>query len=169
MIEFIIRNSILANGDESYIHVTHQIPIIKTFSLDYDKTFFRVFERNKRERLLTSNYSTYLSEIISYGTTFSARYEDYYMTEYKNDIKPGFNTTCINEEYIHMIVDNTLEINNELLWKNILIKYLNNMRELTKEEVDSIENMKFESSKEAFYIIPLLIFCLEKYIENVLK
>lgn len=169
MIEFLIRNSILANGDESYIHIAHQIPVTRTFSLDYDRTFFRVFERNKVEKLASSNYSTYLNEIVSYGTTFSSRYEDYYSTEYKEDVKPGFNTTCINEEFIHMIVDNTMETDITLLWKNILIKYLNNMVDLTQEELDSIEDIKFISSKEAFYTIPLLIFCLEKYIENVLK
>lgn len=169
MIEFLIRNRIMDNGDESYIHVCHQIPTTKTFSLDYDKTFFRVFERNLKDRLLSSNFSTYLTEIVSYGTTFSARYEDYYTTEYKNDVKPGFNTNCIDEDYIHMIVDNKLlSDGDDCLWKNILVKYFNNT-DLTQEELDSIEYIKFDLSKEAFYIIPLLIFCLERYIENVLK
>ena len=71
MIEFMIRNGILANGDESYIHIAHQIPITKTFSLDYDKTFFRVFERNKVEKLASSNYSTYLNEIVLVSSSYS--------------------------------------------------------------------------------------------------
>ena len=168
MIEFLIRNRILDNGEDSYIHVTHQIKIHKTFALDYDKTFFRIFERKSKEKLLTSDFSTYLQEIISYGTTFSARYEDYYKAEYGDDIRPGFNTPCIDEDIIYHINDNKLYCDEEKLWINILIKYFNN-NIMTQDEVDSIEEMDFSSSKDAFYIIPLLIFCLEKTIENVLK
>lgn len=167
MIEFLIRNKILDNGEDSYIHIIHQIPVSKTFSLDYDKTFFRIFERMKREKLITSNYTTYLEKISSYGTTFSARYEEYFKTLYGDIIKPGFNTSCIDEDIIYNISENKCYCTD--IWKNIFIKYFDNCATLTKEEVDSIEDIEFSVSKEAFYMIPLLIFCLEKYIENVLK
>lgn len=169
MIEFLIRNKVLDNGEDNYIHVTHQIPIPNTFSIDYNKTFFRVFERKNKDSLLVSDRSTYLNKISSFGTTFSARYEDYFSVEYGDDIRPGYNSSCIDEDIIYDIYDNKLIVNEPLnLWKNILIKYFNN-GVLTTEDLNSIDNIKFSYSKEAFYIIPLLIFCLENYIENVLK
>ena len=168
MIEFLMRNKILDNGEDSYIHVTHQIPVQNTFSLDYDRTFFRAFERCKREKVVTSNYTTYLEEIISYGTTFSARYEDYFKAEYGDKIKPGFNTSCLDDDIIFHINDNELYKDEDKLWLNILVKYFN-YSNLTENEINSIENIDFSLSKEAFYIIPLLIFCLEKFIEKVLE
>ena len=168
MIEFLMRNKILDNGEDSYIHVTHQIPVQNAFSLDYDRTFFRAFERCKREKVVTSNYTTYLEEIISYGTTFSARYEDYFKAEYGDKIKPGFNTSCLDDDIIFHINDNELYKDEDKLWLNILVKYFN-YSNLTENEINSIENIDFSLSKEAFYIIPLLIFCLEKFIEKVLE
>ena len=40
---------------------------------------------------------------------------------------------------------------------------------ITEDEINALENIQFDQSTDAFYIIPLLIFCLEKYIENALK
>lgn len=171
MIEFLIRNKILDNSGDSYIFVTHQIPTPKTFSIDYDKTFFRVFEKNEKDRLLSSNRETSIEEINSYGTTFSSRFEAYYKTNYYKS--PGYNISCLDENMIYNIIEgeeisDKEEENIPILWKNIIIKYFLN-KTITKEELSSIENIDFSSSKDAFYIIPLLIFCLEKDIENTLK
>ena len=168
MIEFLIRNKILDNGQDSYIHVDHKLFTSRTFSLDYDKTFFRVFERKLPEKILTCDSSTYLNLISSYGTTFAARFEDYYKAEYGDDIKPGFNHDCLDLDLLYHIHDHELYENEEDLWKNILVKYFYNDI-YTEEEVNSIETINFSESKEAFYIIPLLILCLEKTIENTLK
>ena len=54
------------------------------------------------------------------------------------------------------------------LWKNIIIKYFYD-EDLTTAELESIDGLRFESSTIAFYTIPLLIFCLEKYTEKALK
>ena len=66
------------------------------------------------------------------------------------------------------IVDHKLQTESDYLWKNILIKYFYN-EDITEEEVDSISKINFMEAKNAFYLIPLLIFCLEKAIEKVLK
>jgi hypothetical protein len=171
MIEFLIRNKVLDNGTDSYIYVAHQLKVPATFSIDYDKTFLRVFELNKKEKILTSNRFTNVDEIKSYGTTFAVRYEDYFRANYHK--LPGYNTCCLDEDMIMRINDNNIiediEENKEILWQNIIIKYFNYDDKLTEEEINSIENIDFKRSKDAFYNIPILIFCLEKYIENTLK
>lgn len=173
MIEFLIRNQILANGEDSYIHIDHKIPVNNTFAIDYDKTFLRVFESKRKEKLLQSERNVIIDYITAYGSIFSSRYETYYKARYVDTNTPGFSTSCLGDDLIYDILENHLvpEDDNELkpeLWKNILIKYFND-EDITEEEVRSIENLKFEYSKNAYYIIPLLIFCLEKYIVNTLK
>lgn len=168
LIEFLIRNKILDNGEDSYIHVDHKLFVPNSFGLDYDRTFFRIFEKKKLNRLLSSDYSTYLNLISSFGTVFYARYEDYYIAEYGDDIRPGFNTECVSYDLLLNITENKLYEEPIDLWKNVFIKYFNN-GVLTTEEIESIEDIDYNNAKEYFYLIPLLIFCLEKFIENTLK
>lgn len=166
MIEFLIRNKILDDGEDSYIFVTHQIPTINTFSLEYDKTFFRVFEKCEKSKLFSSARYASMEEINSYGTTFSSRFENYYKANYLK--MPGYNITCLEDSLIFAIENNEIQTEQDSLWKNILIKYFNNT-DLTLEEVENVSEMDFRDAKNAFYLIPLLIFCLEKGIENALK
>lgn len=171
MIEFLMRNDILDNGEDSYIHVCHQIPTVNTFSIDYDKTFFRKFELKDKDNLLNSDRESNITEIHNYGTIFAGRFESYYKTTYKHDL--GYKVSCLDEDIIYRIIENNI-VNEEMdelkdqLWKNIIIKYFLN-EVYTEKEVESVLDFHFDYSKDAFYIIPLLIFCLEKAIENALK
>ena len=173
MIEFLIRNKILADGEDSYIAVTHIIPVHQTFNIDYDKTFFREFEKKRKDKLLSSNRNILPDYINHYGSIFDSRYETYYKAQYVERQQPPYTTYCIGDDLLydivdHKLVDDTYEENNTELWKNILVKYFWD-EEITKEEVESIENLKFEYAKNAYYIIPLLIFCLENYIVSFLN
>ena len=82
---------------------------------------------------------------------------------------------CLDDDIIYRINDHDLveEMNdmntNSDVWKNILIKYFYD-EEYTDEELDSIQNIQyFNSSTELFYIIPLLILCIEYAIEKALN
>ncbi len=178
MVEFLIRNKILDNGNNSYIdsfvYVTHQIQVDKTFSIDYDKSFYRVFENRDPSKILSSEYNITFDEIKSYGTTFSSRYETYYKAIYRHN-PIGYNLQCINDDIIYRISNHDLveympNINNkdDKLWENILIKYFYD-EEFTDSELLSIQNLDFVSSPEAFYLVPLLILCLEYTIEKALN
>jgi len=171
MIEFLIKNRILDNGGDHYIHVTHQIEPPATISLTYDHTFFRAFELKDLDKLNTSIRSADVREIRSYGTTFSSRYEMYYETVYV-DKQPGYAVEALPDDLYGQIIDNVLDENplqgeKSTLWKNILIKYFRG-DELTEEEINSVDDMRFDNSRQAFYVIPLVIFCLERYIEKIL-
>ena len=168
MIEFLIRNKILDNGEDSYIHVGHQINVNKTFGLEYDKTIFRAFEKKRLDKLACSDYTTYLEQLTSYGTTFSARYEEYFTVKYGDKVKPGYNCDVIDVNIINNCRDNILFEEFKDCYKNILIKYFHN-DSITMKEIESIDEIEFKYSKDAFYMIPLLIFCLEKYMEVLLK
>lgn len=180
MIEFLRRNQILDNGKDSYIHVAHQLAVEKTFTMDYDKTIFRAFEEKDIMKLRTCIRSIVTKDIISYGTTFYARYESYKKAVYM-DYTTGYSGTSLENELYYRIIDNNLvkpedyiELDIESpMWQNILIKYFNTKDEhkikITKEELKSLDNMEFHYSMRAFYIIPLLILALEDAIEKVLN
>ena len=138
------------------------------YSIDYNHTFFRAFEKCDKDKILTYNYSTYLQPITSFGTTFASRFETYFRAIYEDDIKPGFNKPCIDEDLIINISEGQLYEDDENLWRNIIIKYFTG-DDYTLEEIASISEINFKIDVDFFYIIPLLIFCLEKNIYKVLK
>lgn len=179
MIEFLMRNKILNNGDEGYIHVDQKINLPKTFSIDYDKTFLRCFELRDKDNLLKSLRNVNILDIrdVSYGTIFFSRFENYYRAVYVDASLPIFTTYCIDEDLLYAIKDHKLvklgvsETDSEIkpeLWKNVIIKYFYD-ENLTIDEVNSIKNLNFDYAKNAYYIMPLLIFILEKYITKTLN
>lgn len=194
MIEFLIRNRVLDDGEDDYIHVDHKLHMRKTFSIDYNRSFFRMFEKCDKEKLLQSNHRITYRLIKSFGTTFASRFEAYYEVIYEDTPAQGYNMNCISDDLIFRIKENNLitvndeqELYDYLLWENIIIKYFNN-EPYNFDEVEAVDNIIFkfkdiirmaiedkktfldiDSSVKVFYIIPLLIFCLEKGIEKVLK
>lgn len=177
MIEFLIRNKILDNGKDSYIHVAHMIDTNKTFVMDYDKTIFKAFEDKDIDRLRDCIRSIVAEEIISYGTTFYGRYETYFKAKYIH-YTTGYSGTSIEDELYYRILNHELleqseDINDPtILWQNILIKHFmtdENTIDITEEELKSVINMECHESMRCFYIIPLLILCLETAIEKALN
>ena len=173
MIEFLIRNKILENGNDSYIHVCHQLQVPKTFNIDYEETFFRAFEKQDKDMLMKSNRQIQPEDITGYGTTFSSRFEIYYKARY-NHLNNGYKSSCLDDDIVYRIFDHNLVddvdsiVEDIQLWKNVLIKHFYD-EEFTMNEIESINQIKFNTSIQAFYLIPLFIFCLENAIEKALK
>lgn len=173
MIEFMIRNKILADGEDSYISVTHMIPVHQTFNIDYDQSFLRVFEQKRVDKLLSSDRNVVIDYIKAYGSVFDSRYETYYKARYVDHSTTPFTTYCIDDDFVYRITDHVIipEEDHDLcpnLWQNIIVKYFYN-EDITENEIKSIENLDFKYAKDAYYMIPLLIFCLEKYMISVLN
>lgn len=193
MIEFLIRNKILDDGEDDYIHVDHKLKVNKTFAIDYDRSFFRVFEKCNKDKLLESDHRINYHLIKSFGTTFASRFEAYYQVEYEEVPAQGYYLNCIPDDLIFRCKDNRLidksdeaDLYNYFLWENVIIKYFNN-EDLDTDEIENIDNLlykfkdmmqysidknellEFDSAVKMFYIIPLIIFCLEKAIVKVLK
>ena len=71
--------------------------------------------------------------------------------------------------YDHNLVEDTEDLNEETpLWLNIIVKYFYN-EDFTDKEINSIEDIHYDTSVEMFYMIPLLILCLEDAIEKALN
>lgn len=175
MIEFMIRNKILANGHDSFVYVDHKIPTPKTFVLNYDKTFYRAFEETDLLKLAKSDYSTTLLDIRAYGSIFYSRFEAYFQATYNGNAIDGYKCQCFPDVIMHTILDKRI-LDNDVeslnikipLWINILTKHFTDDI-ITDAELKSVEDFRFESSVNAFYLIPLLIYCLESAIEKALN
>lgn len=175
MIEFIIRNGILKDGSSKYVYVAQQMPIPITFSIDYDKTFFRAFELRDKNMLSSSVISSPANIINSMASIFNTRFEPYFALTYKppisfeiNNIKD--NIEILSQDLIYSITDNkpNLDLDARYLYQNLFVKFFNS-DDIDQDDITNIKNIVFDSAKEIFYMIPLLIFVVETYTEKLLS
>lgn len=172
LIEFLIRNKVLINKN-NYIYINHQIQIPLTFSIDYDKTFFRMIEENDLEnidRYRTDAQARYINDPLS---IMNDMIEDYFEIIYINNI----NQAILNEPLINIVDSKLIEnikkkeyydIISPLQYRNIIIKYMNKEK-ITGEDLKSINNIDFCNNKSLFYEIPLVIFIIEKELLSLMS
>lgn len=167
MVEFLKRNDIL-NGTSSYIFVAHQSYVQATFSLDYDKTFFRYVEMpEKLVPPLVHSQAKIIDEPLS---IFSSRIEQYYKLEYNIRIvdpnRPMLNNFSV--DIMDRIKSSTMYEKNEDRYKNIIIKYFNKL-EITSDDIDALEYIDYQQNIELFYNIPIVIYIIENKVRKLLR
>lgn len=183
MIEFLKKNAILeADGQDGYIYIDHKLQVQNTFSIDYGKTFFKAVEDQDPEQLMKVMTESTADYIKDFGTIFASRPEDYFKMNYKVYSYSNKETpytvhdvmTCFPKEILLKIQDKELfteeEINDNKIYGlyNIIIKYF------IKQNIDKIdfvhlENMDYQDNITLFYIIPVLIYCLEYEIKVLIS
>lgn len=178
MIEFLIRNKILSNSDQrEYVYIDHKLPIPATFSLDYNKTFFRSFEQKDKMHLKNANRESTAEYIKNPVSIFNSRPEYYFEMNYKVYLRePDTPNTiahnvieCFPAKVVDAIVDGKLLDEPGYNIYNVFVKYFNDM-DYDTYDFDIIENIDYNDAKDIFYLVPLLIFCLESYIKkNLLR
>jgi hypothetical protein len=164
MIEFMHRNNILAGADE-YIFVNHEVPMPRTFAIDYNESIFRALETKT-----INNFSnrSFCAELITgqYNLFFSVA-EQYFMLKPKDvgmSLFSPFNALLINNVKCHEL----LEPNDPYSYYNIIVKYFNNDK-LDSSIIPLIERIEFKPTVDLFYSIPMIIFCLENMIKNLMS
>ena len=165
MIEFLSKHNLL-KGTEKYIHIIHQTSVPKTFCLDYDKTFFRCLELReiKKDPILYST-ADFINEPLS---ILSSRKEFYFKLNYNTDVVLESRYPIVLFDY--KVIDKIKEgIIDELddSYNRIIYKYFKH-EQLTSEDIDIIDNIEFTPSIELFYNIPVIIFCLESMIKEIM-
>lgn len=163
MIEFLIRNKLL-EGDGEYIYITHQTNLNKTFSIDYDRTFFKCIEDkdiSNIRRYKTKATAIYIDDLMS---IFNMRNEPYFQISYNLYLAQLQSITCFNDELIDNIIDNKLFIEGKRFY-NIIVKYFNNV-DLTEDDINCFAGIDYNDNEILFYSIPCIIFCLEQFIKE---
>ena len=167
MIEFLRENSLM-DGDGEYVYVGHQTKIGPTFPIKYNKTFFRCVEERDLKNIRKYIYQGTGKYIDNRLTIFNDRIEDYFEIEYNQDNTVNFGIIpCFSETLISRIEAGNLMGENNI-FSNIIIKYFNRMQ-IVNSDLEKIELLDYEDNVALFYLIPVIIYCLEKYIKGLMK
>lgn len=164
MVEFIIRNKIL-EGTSKYIYPSHQMVLPTTFGIDYDKTIFASLEAKDPYRTTIAFIGNML-ECTQKLSLLTAYFDKYYYMEYKQLNQKFYSIPILDLDILDRIRNCDLKENTIL--DNIIIKYYND-KDLTFEDMHKLNNVDYCENLELYYKIPIVIFCIERIIVNLLK
>ena len=177
MIEFLLRNKILNNsGQRDYVYIDHKLKLNKTFSIDYNKTFFRSVETkdiSHLKRAKTKSTAEYINDIMS---IFSKRPENYFCLNY---FVPSYESVptvysvhdvmnCFPDELVDNIIENKYFDAEDKLFYNIIIKYFNN-DDISLDDIKCLEYIDYLDNIDLFFAIPVLIYCIEYSIKKMMN
>lgn len=167
MIEFLIRNKVLSYGNE-YIFVDHATPVNKTFSMDYNRSFFRQLELPS-ENINCTGLAT--ADLISDpNSLFVTKMDEYYCIRYLDTTPYKTRFEIFNKDILERIKSGKMYIKGSVNEPyNLWINYFNPSKQLTGDIAAIISNIDYMDNLSCFYMLPISIFILEKYIENLLK
>ena len=166
MIEFLNRNSILKGSDE-YIYVHHEVPVPRTFSINYNESIFRSLETCTKERF--STIPCHANIIDNQYSLFATVMDSYFEVEYNVNSTGLYNFSPINSELVSRVKSNEeFDESNENSYMNIIIKFMN------KSKIDSnvlslLESIDFKPTPDLFYCIPMIIYALEISVQKLMS
>ena len=182
MIEFLIRNNILANGAyDEYIYIDHKISTKRTFAIDYNRTFFRALEDRDINALEVSKVDSTADYIDEFGSIFASRPDNYWQMNYfvpAKDPTPMPYTfhnvmTCFPKDLIIACKENKLyddidiSKNEELALWNIIIKHFNHTI-LDENDYRHLMDNDYGDTFISFYFFPMIIYAIENYEKELL-
>lgn len=165
LVEFIIRNKIMT-GSTRYIHVDQQIFLPATFGVDYDRTIFSALE----DRDPYKHYCKFTGNLLLCTQKLSLLYaypQDYYIMDYSH-LNSKFHIIDIFDDPSFMDRVRSNELTTNVL-KNIVINYLNGVNTIDETILSQLKHVDYMQTPELFYLIPLVIYCIEQVIMNMLS
>ena len=169
--EFILRNGLFDSDDEMrYLYVDQAVHHSSTFNIEYDHTIFRDFERHNPKMHTNSVYAV---PVHDPNSLLVDRMEEY--MELSNNLRFSHQTAInqLNNNLFDHIVDDTPfdeeDTSNHKLYWNILVNWMNDGEDydITVPQLNSLENLTYKYSKDLFYEIPLLMYVLKSYMEQL--
>ena len=174
LIEFIIKNRILANATSRFIYIDHKTHLRADFPIKYNNSIWRILETKKLGELTTCTTRSSAIYIDDPGSIFNTRYESYFELTYNKPDnvmeKYAQPIDILNQQVIGFISNKQLfEQNSKYAKYNIFVKYFNDM-EIGVEDIVPIESINETSNDyENYFFIPMLIFILEYYIKDLMR
>lgn len=163
LIEFLIRNNIL-DGSTEYMYVTQQVTLPNSFGIDYDRTIFSALE----DKDIFKHYCKAAGNLELCTQRLSLLYaypEDYYLMRYDAINSKLHVIDIFNDPKFVDNIRNNIEDTNVL--KNLIVGYFNES-EITGNMLEQFKHIDFMETPELFYLIPITIFILERYITTLL-
>ena len=173
-IEFMIRHKLL-QGTDSYIYIEHKTQLPKTFSIDYNQSIYRAFELQDISRLVVCQRNSQADYIDDPTSIFATRYENYFSLNYhvyaeeNGPFNPRGIIPILNDTIMERIRKNKkCESYENNKYDNIIVKYFNK-EDLSLEDIENIENLELESTKDVFYKLLFIIYCIDYYTKKMLS
>lgn len=169
MIEFLRRNKLMGNDE----YIAHQTYVSHTFAIEYARSFFYALEEMDKERLLSS--ITVSADLITeINSLFYVRIENYYKIRYKGGNRQPLKTKFgifSGEAIVHIKNGEEFIDKDPNSIFNPLISFLNGDTNYIKESiVDRIHDLDCTNSKNLFYLIPIYMYIIKRYInDNILS
>lgn len=172
LMDFIIKNDVLSGMDE-YMYIGHKTSLPPEFPIRYSKSIWRVLESKNIDNLEACILRSYAVYIWDPATIFQSRFENYFELVYYTH--PTLESAAPSVQIFDpQVIDNIK--NNELFdygskydMYNIIIKYLNN-QPYTMEDIvlyDKISDC--DMTEENYFLIPMVIFCLDNYTKSLIN
>lgn len=172
MVEFLIRNKILSqSGQKDYIFVEHKTALPNTFGIDYERSFLHSLELRDVKHLKYSNSIFNAEQIDNIMSIFHRRPEIYFMVREAIDSRNDhFNPiVSLDRDIVDAIVDEKYyEQDSDREIYNIIIKFFHK-REFDDYDFDMINHIDYHSNTALFYLIPMLIYCIETTIKELMR
>lgn len=173
-IEFILKNKLLYNTGEKYLHIEHVTKTPKTFGVSYNHSIFRTFELCNKSKLRKYSYRAQADYIEDPTSIFATRYEMYWRLTYdvilttpNGPLNPRGIIPVMKEEDIDIIQANKKFKDKK--YKNIIVKYFNG-EDIVESDLETLDEIEVcYESMEAFYSVLWLIFCLDYYTNKLLN
>lgn len=172
LIEFIIKNKILANTGDKYEYIDHKTFPKADFPIKYSKSIWRAIETKDKDHINSCIISSPGIYIDDPATIFSTRYENYFEMTYENPDpvadRWSSRLSIIPSQVIGHINEGQLFFNSPLSKYNLLIKYFNDI-EINAHDMDPLQRIdSYSNDKDTYYLIPIIIFILEYNIKKIM-
>lgn len=171
MIEFLTKNGILY-GSNKFEYISQACVLPQSFTIDYNRSVFRMIETQNANQEI---YRVYATRIYDPMSLMTVRLEDYYSISIRDESGERISGVladpidCFDTAFIDALQGNKIFDENDFrYYMNITLDSFYN-RDITEHQVDSIYKINFVPCKELFYMIPLTIFSLERYVYRRLK
>nr|DAR95177.1 MAG TPA: hypothetical protein [Caudoviricetes sp.] len=170
LIEFIIKNKVLANIGQNFTYIDHKTKLRPDFPIKYNKSIWRILETRDIYNLSTSRMRSSASIIDDISTIFSTRYEDYFELLYDetDSVTDIYNPPIfiLDQQVVGFITNKQLfDQASKYAKYNIMVKYFNDM-EIGVEDIIPFEDIiETDNTKENYFYLPMLIFILDKYVK----
>ena len=172
MMEFIIRNEILRDTSGIYDFIDHKTHLKPEFNIKYNHSIWKILETNEKEELPSCRYSSSAIYINDPATIFGSRYEEYFEMTYGTPnpaLEPYAPSIDILDPQVvgHILENQLFETNGRYGKYNILVKYFNHDFDYKPEDIVPFERIhEDECNSENFFLIPMVIYIIEKYIKE---
>jgi hypothetical protein len=89
--------------------------------------------------------------------------------EYRNLSRAFYTINIFDDpDFTNIIKSNSQVDDDSWVMRNIIIKYFND-EEITLDYLKNLKHIDYAQNKELFYLIPMVIFCIDKTVEGLMS